>query len=629
MAKKIWKIDKFEGGLNDYSDPKDIKANEFVNIEDVYISKVGSIRPLGQALNSTTVDKVSIGSALIPGKGFHRYKSDTNYLIPDTITTNQITLAHTTGVTDGTYSKAVFSIKTCAWLFTDTGYDQDFKAENIMSQGILKFQMFAHTTAITAVENVLTLDGSSNGSGSNWFSGATMNSDRNAEGTADYYQVPNNASSSVQYIPRDYAMPYNIWGWYWPGSVGNIPSYIIGESFFVAPGYEDNPVVDNELNSYDTPLGDNARMAIGLYRFEGFSEDDFPVPEDGDYDDYVPDNIDDNSMISKPQWNQQYPYNDGETSYMNIRAAFLKNLKTELNNYTSTSGIVCTWPDGTGETQEELEIRANAVGTGFNGLALKFALTSSGLAGTTTHLTQSESTTNIDLLSGANTVEYATSDTDKGNGVVITGDTTMSGGAVAVADIYTIVPSGAVSSGDTINITIVPTGANVPETDISIINNFTTLALLAEEIRSNINSVSTITGSRDGTTVTVTGTAGTANGFQIYFQVIPTSLANPYQQGIPEEQTFLISESGSLQTGSTTNYKSSLNLHSSSLGSWIDSFSDEDSSIFFDWYYTSTEKNDPLFWDEGNKVRISDGNFNLSNKNKWFGFIDNSDFFIL
>ena len=73
MAKKIWKIDKFEGGLNDYSDPKDIKANEFVNKEDVYISKVGSIRPLGQALNSTTVDKVSIGSALIPGKWFHRY----------------------------------------------------------------------------------------------------------------------------------------------------------------------------------------------------------------------------------------------------------------------------------------------------------------------------------------------------------------------------------------------------------------------------------------------------------------------------------------------------------------------------------------------------------------------------
>ena len=51
MARKVWKIDKFDGGLNDYSDPKDIKANEFTNLQDVYISKAGSIQPLGATLN--------------------------------------------------------------------------------------------------------------------------------------------------------------------------------------------------------------------------------------------------------------------------------------------------------------------------------------------------------------------------------------------------------------------------------------------------------------------------------------------------------------------------------------------------------------------------------------------------
>ena len=69
MARKVWKIDKFDGGLNDYSDPKDIKANEFTNLQDVYISKAGSIQPLGATLNDTTLPKTAIGVALTAGQG--------------------------------------------------------------------------------------------------------------------------------------------------------------------------------------------------------------------------------------------------------------------------------------------------------------------------------------------------------------------------------------------------------------------------------------------------------------------------------------------------------------------------------------------------------------------------------
>ena len=56
-------------------------------------------------------------------------------------------------------------------------------------------------------------------------------------------------------------------------------------------------------------------------------------------------------------------------------------------------------------------------------------------------------------------------------------------------------------------------------------------------------------------------------------------------------------------------------------------WSNENSSNFFDWIYTSSDENSPVMINEGNRVRICDGNFNLNNKNKWFGFIDNTDFF--
>ena len=30
MPKEVWKIDRFEGGLNNHTDPKDIKSKELV-----------------------------------------------------------------------------------------------------------------------------------------------------------------------------------------------------------------------------------------------------------------------------------------------------------------------------------------------------------------------------------------------------------------------------------------------------------------------------------------------------------------------------------------------------------------------------------------------------------------------
>ena len=39
MGRSIWKIDKFNGGINSYTDPKDIANNEFADLVDINISK--------------------------------------------------------------------------------------------------------------------------------------------------------------------------------------------------------------------------------------------------------------------------------------------------------------------------------------------------------------------------------------------------------------------------------------------------------------------------------------------------------------------------------------------------------------------------------------------------------------
>ena len=152
MPRKLWKIDKFQGGLNDYSDPKDIQSDEFTDIQDVYISRAGSIQPLGQALNaSDTVSKVAIGSNVIAGEGACRFKSNHGYAAnpgagesADLPGPTQFTLAQTSFAHDGEYSRAEFTIKSLVWLFTSSanttpGYEY-FQQEDIK----LNLSIFFH-----------------------------------------------------------------------------------------------------------------------------------------------------------------------------------------------------------------------------------------------------------------------------------------------------------------------------------------------------------------------------------------------------------------------------------------------------------------------------------------------------
>ena len=58
MPKEILKIDKFEGGINNSGDPKDIDITEVVDAKDAYFGKVGQVSTLGEAQHATDIEDV-------------------------------------------------------------------------------------------------------------------------------------------------------------------------------------------------------------------------------------------------------------------------------------------------------------------------------------------------------------------------------------------------------------------------------------------------------------------------------------------------------------------------------------------------------------------------------------------
>jgi len=122
MGRKIWRLSKFEGGLNSYTDPKDIKASEFADLVDVDVSKIGVIRPIGgpvpdvnfRGMDSSPVT-LELASGIMPGNGLYGYSSDVTYSIRGT----WASWAHSFSLNDeflgGSQSTATFGIKTLLW----------------------------------------------------------------------------------------------------------------------------------------------------------------------------------------------------------------------------------------------------------------------------------------------------------------------------------------------------------------------------------------------------------------------------------------------------------------------------------------------------------------------------------
>ena len=73
---KVWKLSEFTGGLNSFTDERDLSANEFSEFTDIYSAKKGVIKPIGQAINKLSIPPKDIIGSLLQGGGFSNYNSD-------------------------------------------------------------------------------------------------------------------------------------------------------------------------------------------------------------------------------------------------------------------------------------------------------------------------------------------------------------------------------------------------------------------------------------------------------------------------------------------------------------------------------------------------------------------------
>ena len=70
MAKKIHKIDRFEGGINTFFDQRDIPDNSLVNARNVSFDALGRMRLLGGAREMSSIPSSDI-SVSDPGQGLY------------------------------------------------------------------------------------------------------------------------------------------------------------------------------------------------------------------------------------------------------------------------------------------------------------------------------------------------------------------------------------------------------------------------------------------------------------------------------------------------------------------------------------------------------------------------------
>ena len=124
MAKQVLKIDKFEGGLNDKSDPRDIADNELSEATDIMVDQFGKIRTMGGTASSIDPKAATIS----PGYGLQQISMDRldaenpNIIGDSLLEVDSITdLSDTNTNTAGTYTNVT--------LWEDDGHSTDSGAK--------------------------------------------------------------------------------------------------------------------------------------------------------------------------------------------------------------------------------------------------------------------------------------------------------------------------------------------------------------------------------------------------------------------------------------------------------------------------------------------------------------------
>ena len=80
MPKKVHKINRFHGGINNSSDPRDIDDKEVINSTNIMVDEVGLLRPIGQnithAVAEKTLDNTGAGVTQTAGSGLFYFSHD-------------------------------------------------------------------------------------------------------------------------------------------------------------------------------------------------------------------------------------------------------------------------------------------------------------------------------------------------------------------------------------------------------------------------------------------------------------------------------------------------------------------------------------------------------------------------
>tara|TARA_R100000808_G_C2152689_1_gene162295 strand:+ start:376 stop:4236 length:3861 start_codon:yes stop_codon:yes gene_type:complete len=160
MPKEVWKIDKFEGGLNSHTDPKDIKSKELVEAQDVNVSKVGQLKNLGKPTTNTSVPSKNIEDSsragIISGRGLYRMVNDYSLGPPQDLNSAATVSVTNTSATEGTKASATFIVQSLFYVFDNHHGETD-------NAGTLSFQLKGDTTNLhTSSFTVLDIDGTPN-----------------------------------------------------------------------------------------------------------------------------------------------------------------------------------------------------------------------------------------------------------------------------------------------------------------------------------------------------------------------------------------------------------------------------------------------------------------------------------
>ena len=132
MPKQVWKIERFEGGLNTFSDPRDIDDTELTTCTDMVVHNTGKVRLMGRF---TTHDAPTNSTQTNAGYGLFYFSHDRKGA--------QVTSGRFTGIHNGSDNVNVLVDSDGGW--TDSAL-VGFTINNITNGGTVTITANTDTT---------------------------------------------------------------------------------------------------------------------------------------------------------------------------------------------------------------------------------------------------------------------------------------------------------------------------------------------------------------------------------------------------------------------------------------------------------------------------------------------------